>query len=111
VTRKNRPATRHGRGLTAERRTIVADVFFTANLRRHVDCPVDTIEAATVRELLDHYFDKYPGVRGYVLDDQGHVRHHVKIIVDGLNVRDRRGLSDALTGNSQVHVFQALSGG
>lgn len=89
----------------------MADVFFTPNLRRHVDCPVDSLDAATVRELLDAYFDRYPGVRGYVLDDQGHVRHHVKILVDGLNVRDREGLSDALTADSQVHVFQALSGG
>lgn len=89
----------------------MADVFFTPNLRRHVNCPVDSIEAATVRELLDSYFEKYPGVRGYVLDDQGHVRHHVKILVDGLNVRDRQGLSDVLGAGSQVHVFQALSGG
>jgi molybdopterin synthase sulfur carrier subunit len=89
----------------------MAEVFFTPNLRRHVTCPVDRIEAATVRELFDAYFEKYPGVRGYVLDDQGHVRHHVKILVDGLNVRDRQGLSDALTAASAVHVFQALSGG
>ena len=89
----------------------MADVYFTPNLRRHVDCPVDTIAATTVRELLERYFEKYPAVRGYVLDDQGRIRHHVKIIVDGLNVRDRRDLSDALTPTSQVHVFQALSGG
>jgi hypothetical protein len=50
-------------------------------------------------------------VRGYVLDDQGAVRHHVKIMVDGRNIRDRERQSDALAPSSRIHVFQALSGG
>ncbi|HMB72731.1 MAG TPA: hypothetical protein VKQ06_04115, partial [Gammaproteobacteria bacterium] len=61
--------------------------------------------------LLNDYFDKYAGVRSYVLDDQGQVRHHVKVLVDGVNLRDRAALSDALTPDSEVYVFQALSGG
>jgi len=89
----------------------MARIFFTANLRRHVDCPDEAVEAATVGELLDKYFEQRPGVRGYVLDDQGGVRHHVKIIVDGLNVRDRRTLTDSVGPSSKVYVFQALSGG
>ncbi len=89
----------------------MAEIFFTANLERHVACPPATIAANDVRELLDRYFELHDGVRNYILDDQGQVRHHVKIIVDGLNLRDRRQLSDTLTTTSQVHVFQALSGG
>lgn len=89
----------------------MAEIFFTANLRRHVDCPTETIEAATVGELLASYFAERPGVRGYVLDDQGHVRHHVKILVDGLNLKDRLTLSDPIGATSRIHVFQALSGG
>jgi len=89
----------------------MATVHFTQNLARHTPCPSRELAADSVAELLQRYFADWPGVRGYVLDDQGGVRHHVKIIVDGRNLRDRRALSDALTSTSEVHIFQALSGG
>ena len=89
----------------------MAQLHFTQNLRRHTPCPSYTGDASTVAALLNDYFDKYAGVRSYVLDDQGQVRHHVKVLVDGVNLRDRAALSDALTPDSEVYVFQALSGG
>jgi len=89
----------------------MAQIAFTPNLRRHVDCPPDTIEAETVAELLAAYFQRRPDVRGYVLDDQGAVRRHVKILVDGRNIRDREQQSDPVSTGAQVHIFQALSGG
>ena len=89
----------------------MAQLHFTQNLRRHTPCPSFHGKAGTVAALLDEYFDQYPGVRDYVLDNQGHVRHHVKVLVDGLNLNDRAGLSDPLTSDSEVHIFQALSGG
>lgn len=89
----------------------MAELHFTQNLRRHTPCPSYTGNAGTVAALLGQYFEQYPRVRNYILDDQGHVRHHVKVLVDGVNLTDRAGLSDELTPASQVHVFQALSGG
>jgi len=89
----------------------MASVHFTPNLTRHTECPTATLAASTVGELLERYFDRWPDVRGFVLDDQGEVRKHIKVLVDGRNLRDRRRLTDALASNSEVHVFQALSGG
>jgi molybdopterin synthase sulfur carrier subunit len=89
----------------------MATVHFTQNLHRHVDCPSLEIEAATVSDLFAAYFRDRPDVRGFILDDQGQVRRHVKVMVDGRNIRDRRKLSDPLESGSEVHVFQALSGG
>jgi molybdopterin converting factor small subunit len=89
----------------------MAQIYFTANLSRHTECPSNRFEAATVAELMDRYFEHWPRVRAFVLDDQGHVRKHVKVLVDGCNVRDRARLSDPLEPDSEVHVFQALSGG
>jgi molybdopterin synthase sulfur carrier subunit len=89
----------------------VANLHFTQNLVRHTECPSAAIPAATVAELFERYFERWPGVRGYVLDDQGEVRHHVKVLVDGRNIRDRRKLSDNINDHSEVYVFQALSGG
>lgn len=89
----------------------MATLHFTQNLTRHTECPSAELPADTVAELLDRYFESWPGVRGYVLDDQGEVRQHVKVLVDGCNIKDRRKLTDHLNYNSEVYVFQALSGG
>lgn len=89
----------------------MASLFFTQNLTRHTPCPPAELEAGTVAELLERYFESWPGVRDYVLDNQGEVRQHVKVLVDGRNIRDRKKLTDNLKSDSQVYVFQALSGG
>jgi sulfur-carrier protein len=89
----------------------LANLHFTQNLARHTDCPSAALAAETVAELLERYFQRWPQVRGYVLDDQGEVRHHVKVLVDGRNIKDRRKLSDHINHDSEVYVFQALSGG
>jgi molybdopterin synthase sulfur carrier subunit len=89
----------------------MASVHFTSNLTRHTECPAETLPAATVAELIERYFERWPAVRSFVLDDQGEVRKHIKVLVDGRNLRDRRALSDGLAENSEVYVFQALSGG
>jgi molybdopterin converting factor small subunit len=86
-------------------------LHFTQNLIRHTQCPSANLNAATVAELFDRYFETWPAVRDYVLDNQGEVRQHVKVLVDGANIRDRRKLTDRLNPNSEVYVFQALSGG
>ena len=86
-------------------------VRFTQNLQRHVACPPVDVPGATVRELLDRAFEGNPQARGYILDDQGGVRTHIVIFVDGQPVRDRRQLSDPVAPQAAVDVMQALSGG
>jgi molybdopterin converting factor small subunit len=89
----------------------MAKVVFTANVQRHVGCPDVTAKGGTVREVLDNVFAQNPQVRGYVLDDQAALRKHMTIFVDGRMIRDRTRLGDAVTEESTIHVFQALSGG
>ena len=89
----------------------MAQVTFTANLRRHVDCPETEASGATVRAVLDAVFVANPRLRGYVLDDQAALRRHMGIVVDGASLRDRVGLSDPVNPASQIYVLQALSGG
>lgn len=86
-------------------------VNFTANLQRHVSAPGCEAGAGPLRAVLDEVFARQPGVRGYVLDDQGSLRRHVTIFVDGTQISDRRGLSDAVADGAEVWVMQALSGG
>lgn len=69
------------------------------------------VAASTVGAALDAVFAQHPNLRGYVLDEQGTVRHHVAVFVDGDAIRDKRVLSQPLTEQSEVYVMQALSGG
>ena len=61
--------------------------------------------------VLEASFEDHPRVRGYVLDDEGSVRHHVVIFVNGRPIADRAGLSDAVGEDEEALVMQALSGG
>lgn len=89
----------------------MVQVSFTKNIQRHVACPTVEVPGSTVREVLDAVFAANPVARGYVLDEQGALRKHMTVFVDGQPVRDRKGLSDSVAEGAELHVFQALSGG
>jgi molybdopterin converting factor small subunit len=89
----------------------VPRVVFTSNLQRHVKCPETRVAAGTVRSALAQVFAAQPQARGYVLDEQGHLRKHVVVFVDGRRVQDRERLSDPVAESSEVYVMQALTGG
>jgi len=89
----------------------VIQVTFTANLQRHVTCPPATVAGRTVGEVLNSVFASNQNARGYVLDDQGSLRKHMVVFVNGRPVRDRTTLSDAVPDGAEVYVMQALSGG
>lgn len=86
-------------------------VTFTATLERHLAAPASTVSGATVREALEEVFRANARLRGYVLDDQGRLRKHVAVFVDGEGVVDRAGLTDPVQPSSAIYVMQALSGG
>jgi hypothetical protein len=89
----------------------MATVRFTRNIQRHVECPTREIPGSTLRAVLADYFRSNERARGYVLDEQGRIRQHMVVFIDGEMVRDRDGLSDAVGPHSVIDVIQALSGG
>jgi molybdopterin converting factor small subunit len=89
----------------------MARVAFTANLQRHLSCPVQTAPGDSVRAVLDRVFAAHPRLRSYILDDQDRVRRHVSIYVNADSIVDRDRLSDPVGDADEIHVFQALSGG
>jgi len=86
-------------------------VQFTANLASQTEAPVCKVEGTTVREALHAVFTGHPTLRSYVLDDQGAVRKHVVVFVDGTAITDRQKQADAVRPDSEIFVMQALSGG
>jgi hypothetical protein len=89
----------------------MAVVSFTANLRRHLDCPDLVAEGATLRAVLDAAFKANPRLRGYVVDEQGRLRRHMVVFIDGARAADRERLGDPVPADARVYVMQALSGG
>ena len=75
--------------------------------------PLNPLEYAghTVGEVIDAVAADYPKLKSYVLDDQGRVRKHVAIFVNGqLQPRDKV-LALNVNENEEIFVMQALSGG
>jgi sulfur-carrier protein len=89
----------------------MAHIFFAASIQRHVATPEREIDARTVSQAFETVFTEHPRLRGYILDDQGALRKHLSVFVDGRPMRDRLHLSDVLGEESRVYVVQALSGG
>lgn len=86
-------------------------VAFTENIQRHVACPPTAVAGGTVREVLDAVFAGNPQARGYVLDEQGELRKHMAVFLDGKMILYRARLSDPVQPDSKLYVMQALSGG
>lgn len=89
----------------------MVQLSFSSALQRHVPCPPLEVEAGTVREALERAFEREPRLRGYVLDDQGALRKHMAVFLNGAAVQDRRGLADPVHPGGEIAVIQALSGG
>ncbi len=89
----------------------MVQVSFTSNLERHLSCPVTDAAGDTVKVVLEGVFEENPRLRSYLLDDQGRLRKHVNIFINGKMVADRSGLSDRIGLEDNVFVIQALSGG
>jgi len=90
----------------------MAIINFTQALKRFYPQlePLE-IEVNNVNEVIESLETKYPGIENYLIDDQRTLRKHVNIFVDGVLIKDREQLTDALTSNSEVYIMQALSGG
>jgi molybdopterin synthase sulfur carrier subunit len=89
----------------------MARVTFTQNIQRHINCPPTEAPGDTVACVLNHVFDTNPAARAYVLDEQGELRRHMAVFVNGQMIADRTALSDPVPPDAEVYILQALSGG
>ncbi len=65
----------------------------------------------TLMESLTDAFQQYPKLKTYVVDDQGQLRQHMQVFVDGQLIRDRECFTDRVSDQSEIFIMQALSGG
>lgn len=76
-----------------------------------VDLQVATTSCMTAAEVIDTVSRRFPGLRDRVLNEQGELRRHVNIFIDGENARFLGGLSAPVGANSEIRIHPSLSGG
>ena len=89
----------------------MVQISFADAIQRHVPQPDLEVDGSSVRDVLEATFQQNAQLRGYLLDDQGSLRQHLAVFVNGEQIADPFRLSDDVPHGATIHVIQALSGG
>lgn len=83
-------------------------VLIPSALRSYTESGKAEASGAMLAEVLNDLDGQYPGIRFRMIDEQGRVRRHIRIFVNGETADD---LSRAMQPDDDVVIVQALSGG
>ena len=86
-------------------------VNFSPSLQRRKPCPAQQVDAGSLEQVLGAALQAEPGLRSYVLDDQGHIRKHVAVFINQDMHLPRNNLARAVAAGDTVLVIQCLTGG
>ena len=67
--------------------------------------------AGDVSECINNLDNNYPGVKARLYDDNGEVREHVDIYLNGDNIRSLDGLSTPLKEGDEIDILSAFAAG
>jgi sulfur-carrier protein len=83
-------------------------VHIPSALRSYTEKSETEASGETLAELLADLERQYPGIRFRMIDEQDRIRPHIRIFVNGEQLRD---LAQPLQESDDVVIVQALSGG
>jgi len=83
-------------------------VLIPSALRSYTEQGETEASGATLAAILSDLDRRYPGIRFRMIDEQDRVRRHIRIFVNGEQVRE---LAHPLRATDEVVIVQALSGG
>jgi molybdopterin converting factor small subunit len=69
--------------------------------------PDHTVEGSTVVELLRTLESANPRMRGWILDEQGRIRRHVNVFVNGEHAREDTPVAEG----DRLYVLPSITGG
>jgi molybdopterin converting factor small subunit len=72
---------------------------------------VELAEAATLGDVFEQLRASHAGITERVLTEQGAVRQHVNLFVDGENARLGAGLATPVKPGAEIWILPAVSGG
>ena len=76
----------------------------------HNAIPVNSAPA-TVGEALKELWQLHVGLRDRVVNEQGQLRTHVNIFVDGENIRRKQLLDTPISNGTEITILPSVSGG
>jgi sulfur-carrier protein len=83
-------------------------VLIPSALRSYTETSEAHADGATLAEVLADLDRRYAGIRFRMVDEQDRIRRHIRVFVNGEQVRD---LAHRLAATDEVVIVQALSGG
>lgn len=83
-------------------------VLVPTPLRSYTGAPQVEAEGTSVAAVLADLDRRYPGIRFRMIDEQDQIRPHMRVFVNGEQVRD---LATPLRPGDEMQILQALSGG
>ena len=83
-------------------------VLVPSALRSYTERSETEASGSTLSAALDDLERQYPGIRFRMIDEQDRIRRHIRIFVNGEQVRD---VAQPLAAADEVIIVQALSGG
>jgi molybdopterin synthase sulfur carrier subunit len=83
-------------------------VLIPSALRSYTQSGRADAQGETLAALLDDLERQYPGIRFRMVDEQGRIRRHIRIFINGTQ---EHNLARPLGAADEVIIAQALSGG
>lgn len=85
-------------------------VMFTSALKTFFPTlKEEYVEADSIETLLSELEKKHQGIQGYLVDEKGQIREHVKFYIDDEPYNEKA--HSELPKSAQIHIIQAISGG
>jgi len=85
-----------------------------ATLRQAVggkEVEVDVEPGARIGDALEKLFEKHPSLRAVVLDEEGKLRHHYHLFVNGRDIRYQAGMDTPVQPDDVIALFPPVAGG
>ena len=83
-------------------------VLIPSALRSYTERAEAEARGATLADVLADLDRQYTGIRFRMIDEQDQIRPHIRVFVNGVQVRE---LTQGLRAADEVVIVQALSGG
>jgi sulfur-carrier protein len=69
------------------------------------------VEASSIREMVDHLEQKYPGIKERLCDDSGRLRRFVNVYVNEEDIRFLDNENTPVQDGAEVSIIPAIAGG
>jgi len=87
-------------------------VRFPAVMKYYVNNQSEfSISASTASELIQKIIEQYPATKFHLVDAEGNLRRHFNIFVNGIHIRELKGMETPLKEADKVVLMASAAGG